>query len=332
MQPKDPASTVWVGSWDFYQKSDKGYYAEYGGNLVEEFLGHWIFLSTQALIQWKTEINTYVVDPYTNQSTLLESQTGVPFIALWSTDYNQFRSYPYYNLAIATSLIGGGGLNFDQETGQGFYDTSSPDINWQTGYYYEFNDLNKVTLMYDPEDPYESPMVFTRTGSPESWGSELYNSELHFGLDFDQDGFIGNQSEVRPYGNIIQSVIGKGKLKGTGAADIFMFERYEVFKKKNADTIIEFNPSHGDSIAVSRYAFPALQGATGINFASTKHNKELKLLSKQGYDFVYFEKKARLYFDGNGTGKGWGNQDDGGLVAVLLGNPELAVDYFTLLA
>ncbi len=58
----------------------------------------------------------------------------------------------------------------------------------------------------------------------------------------------------------------------------------------------------------------------------------MKLLSKQDYDFVYFEKKARLYFDGNGTDKNWGSSNEGGLVAILKGNPELTADDFTWLA
>jgi len=75
-----------------------------------------------------------------------------------------------------------------------------------------------------------------------------------------------------------------------------------------------------------------LRRSLKINFASAKKKKELKLLSKQDYDFVYFEKKGRLYFDGNGSKKNWGSSDEGGLVAVLKGKPELTVDDFTMLA
>jgi len=57
----------------------------------------------------------------------------------------------------------------------------------------------------------------------------------------------------------------------------------------------------------------------------------LKQLSKQGFDFLYFEKKGRLYFDGNGAGKNWGNPNEGGLVAILQGKPDLTASDFTLL-
>lgn len=55
-------------------------------------------------------------------------------------------------------------------------------------------------------------------------------------------------------------------------------------------------------------------------------------MSKEDYDFVYFEKKGRLYFDGNGSEKNWGNSGEGGLVAILKGKPDLTAEDLTLLA
>ena len=140
------------------------------------------------------------------------------------------------------------------------------------------------------------------------------------------------EPEPEPYDGIIESVRGKGKLKGTNEADAFTFDSFESFTKKTADKIIGFDASQGDKIAVSSVAFPDLNGASEISFASTKSKKELKQFSKEAYDFVYFEKKGRLYFDGNGSGKNWGDSEEGGLVAILKGKPDLTVDDFTLLA
>ena len=75
-----------------------------------------------------------------------------------------------------------------------------------------------------------------------------------------------------------------------------------------------------------------MTGVSDISFASTKSKKELKQLFKDDYDFVYFEKKGRLYFDGNDSDKKWGNSHEGGLVAILTGKPELTVEDITLLA
>ena len=135
-----------------------------------------------------------------------------------------------------------------------------------------------------------------------------------------------------PYEGIIESVRGKGKLMGTGFADIFTFDSFDVFTKKAADKIIGFDSSQGDKIAVGAYAFPALQGASKIRFVSTDKKKDLKLLGKQDYDFVYFEKKGKLYFNGNRSDKKWGDSSEGGIFAILKGKPELTAEDFTLLA
>ena len=130
---------------------------------------------------------------------------------------------------------------------------------------------------------------------------------------------------------IIKSVSGRGKLKGTSTADAFTFASFESFTKKSADKIIGFDSRQGDTIAVSSDAFPSLKGNSKIRFTVTNSKKKLKQLSKQGFDFLYFEKKGRLYFDGNGAGKNWGNPNEGGLVAILEGKPDLTASDFTLM-
>ena len=115
-------------------------------------------------------------------------------------------------------------------------------------------------------------------------------------------------------------------------ADAFTFDSFETFTKKSADKIIGFNSSQGDTIAVSPDAFPALQGVSDISFASAKSKKKLKQLSSDDYDFIYFEIKGRLYFDGNDSDKKWGNSGEGGLVAILKGKPELTIDDITFLS
>lgn len=138
-------------------------------------------------------------------------------------------------------------------------------------------------------------------------------------------------SELEPYDTIIKSVSGKGKLKGTKDADAYIFDAFESFSKKAADKIIGFDSSEGDTIALSAVAFPGLDGESKIEFASTNSKKELKQLSMKSLDFIYFEKKGKLYYDGNGSDKKWGDSNEGGLVAILKGKPELTIDDFILL-
>ena len=172
---------------------------------------------------------------------------------------------------------------------------------------------------------------------PESFEANPPNESFDLGVPLKYR--YKSSSEMEPisesiselYEGIIKSAKGRGKLKGTSAADAFTFDSYEIFTKKTADKIIGFDSKQGDSIVVTSNAFPSFKNNSNLKFASTNSKKELKQLSMQGYDIVYFEKKGRLYFDGNDTGKSWGDSDEGGLFAVLKGKPELTVEDFTLL-
>ena len=53
---------------------------------------------------------------------------------------------------------------------------------------------------------------------------------------------------------------------------------------------------------------------------TAKNRKMLKMLSKKDMDFLYDQKKGGLYFNENGSKKGFG---DGGLIAILKGGPDL---------
>ena len=132
--------------------------------------------------------------------------------------------------------------------------------------------------------------------------------------------------------NIINSVPGKGKLRGTGVPDQFTFDQFENFGRKQADKIIGFDPSQGDTIGISAEAFSLLDDAEDIRLISAETKKQLKALSKTDIEIVYYEKNGRLFFNGNGVEKGWGDENEGGLFAILKGKPELSEADFTILA
>ena len=90
-----------------------------------------------------------------------------------------------------------------------------------------------------------------------------------------------------------------------------------TFNKKSADKIINFNPSI-DTLEVNADSFGIDSSAT---FASGKNKKAVKKkLAKQDIDFLYDQKKGGLYFNENGSDKGFG---DGGIIAILKGAPDL---------
>ena len=102
--------------------------------------------------------------------------------------------------------------------------------------------------------------------------------------------------------------------------DHFSLEKTNKFNKKSADKITNFNPST-DTLEIDSDSFGIDSSAT---FASGKNKKAVKKkLSKQDFDFLYDEKKGGLYFNENGSDKGFG---EGGIIAILKGAPDLTSD------
>ena len=66
-------------------------------------------------------------------------------------------------------------------------------------------------------------------------------------------------------------------------------------------------------------------------FAKTKSKRKLNKLAKSDVDLIYFQRKGFLYLNGNGEDKGFGDFDEGGLLAVLKGKPSLTADDIQLM-
>ena len=92
------------------------------------------------------------------------------------------------------------------------------------------------------------------------------------------------------------------------------------YKSKFIDKLTNFNPSI-DTLGFDTDSFGIDSSAT---FASGKNKKTVKKkLAKQDFDFLYDEKKGGLYFNENGSNKGFG---EGGIIAILKGAPDLTSD------
>ena len=94
----------------------------------------------------------------------------------------------------------------------------------------------------------------------------------------------------------------------------------------------EFNAQKVTKVSKGAAADPdasfSVEGTDGGTFAIASTKKELKQLKKSDADVVYDERKGKLYFNDNGTAKGWGAKKVGGLVAKFKGKPELSADNF----
>ena len=126
--------------------------------------------------------------------------------------------------------------------------------------------------------------------------------------------------------NVIRSNKGKGKMRGLTGSNIFYFDKFDVFSRRNVDTIINFKPDRGDKIAFNELALPGLKNQDSFDFVVAETRKELKTASRLGYDLIYFEPKGFLYHDGNGLQKNWGSKNDGGLFAKINKGINLTAD------
>ena len=130
--------------------------------------------------------------------------------------------------------------------------------------------------------------------------------------------------------DIIFSVKGKGKLKGGAGADEFRFDVYDKFIKRRADKIIDFNSREGDFLTFTHCAISDVIANKPLSLSTVRRKKDLKLLSKDDYDFIYFKKRGRLYWNANGTDKNFGEPNEGGLIAIFKGKPNLTIEDITM--
>ena len=128
--------------------------------------------------------------------------------------------------------------------------------------------------------------------------------------------------------NVIRSNKGKGKMRASTIDNIFYFDKFDPFTKKNADKIINFNSELGHKIAFNELAFPGLKNQDTFTFAVAENKKGLKAASRQDNDIVYYEKKGFLYYDGNGSKNNWGKKNVGGLFAKINKGLDLTADDF----
>ena len=91
----------------------------------------------------------------------------------------------------------------------------------------------------------------------------------------------------------------------------------------------EFNAQKVSKVkAVDPDASFTVEGTDGGTFAIASSKKELKQLMKSDADLVYDQKKGKLFLNENGTAKGWGKENHGGLIARFKSKPELSADNF----
>ena len=143
----------------------------------------------------------------------------------------------------------------------------------------------------------------------------IQTTNINLSLAITGDSKKSERVEGTDGDDLIADGRGKDKLIGGDGADQFYFSGEEPFKKKTVDKVIDFDSSEGDAIVIADEVVSDLTDDPTLAVADTK--KDLKQLSKDGYDLLYFEPKGDLYVDGNGDSKGFGKKSEGGMIADL---------------
>jgi len=100
---------------------------------------------------------------------------------------------------------------------------------------------------------------------------------------------------------------------------IFTITPPKKFKKKSSMKIKNFN-TEIDLIQIDTASFGIDDILDPATAQQAEGKKAVKKLAKQDFDFLYDEKKGGLYFNENGSDKGFG---EGGIIAILKGGPDL---------
>ena len=98
----------------------------------------------------------------------------------------------------------------------------------------------------------------------------------------------------------------------------------KIFNKKSADKITNFNLS-SDILKIDTESFEIDQTAS---FKAVRNSKDIKKFARKTFDFLYDQKKGGLYFNENGSSKGFG---EGGIMAILKGAPDLNASHLELI-
>ena len=125
--------------------------------------------------------------------------------------------------------------------------------------------------------------------------------------------------------DIIADGAGKDRLVGNNGADQFYFSGNDMFKKKLADQVVDFDSSEGDSIVIDESAISNpiitskviddLSDVSTSDIPVAENPNRLKALSAEGHEFVYNESNGEFLFDNNGTDKGFAGKGDDPLIA-----------------
>ena len=99
---------------------------------------------------------------------------------------------------------------------------------------------------------------------------------------------------------------------------------------RSKDIISDYSTSaYKDGVRINASELTNFDHYTDWTFKAARNKKKLKKFAKRDLDFVYYQKKGDLYYNENGSSKGWGS---GGAFARFDDEPRLTSDQLSVYA
>ena len=121
----------------------------------------------------------------------------------------------------------------------------------------------------------------------------------------------------------LQSNRGKRPCDSEAEGGLYI-ERPEKFRRKLIDRITRYRPECGERLELNPDEWGVEPGSQ-IKFKAVRGRKQLRRAAKQDVDFIYNETRGGLFFNSNGSDRGWG---EGGLFAMFKNKPDLGSEHF----
>lgn len=118
--------------------------------------------------------------------------------------------------------------------------------------------------------------------------------------------------------------------KGTEITDLFVIDERNSGGLHGSPLIEDFDADQDDLLVFEGAAAESLPAMDQVKFKTVQTSKQLLEASEGEANLIYFEAYGLLYHDGNFEAKGFG--DEGGIIAVLEGSPEISQSSISILS
>ena len=208
-----------------------------------------------------------------------ELTTVIPFKAVWDnvTEGTEYVDLEFYRRHYWEGKLG---LDTDYE-----YDYFGP----------------QTTRVWIVEDEQPAPPV-QRLPEPESI---TVNDGDSIVININGDGNVVTIGDSNTVNSLITGMNGRDRLTGTDEEDIF------TIQGDGRDKIINFDPTQ-DTLELDS---DLMGGISNDNVKVADSRRDLRLFLQNGSELIYFEPKGKLFLDGNGSDRGMGRDEGGGLIA-----------------